>query len=477
MVRVSDLWRWDGTIDRGPYVLLGLLCFVIKHAVDRLVAALVFSRPWQPWSYFVAPEKAMRAAFVGGEDVVFWAVMVALALPFIWIGVVLTLRRLRSVGLPTWLLAVFFVPFLNLVMFAVLCVLPARPAAGAASTQQPGPFHAALGKLIPDHPVGSAAMALLLPVPLGVLATIFGTSFLGTYGWGVFVGLPFCLGLASVLLYGYHRERTYGSCLKVSCISVLLLGGALVALPIEGAICLVMAMPLGMILALMGGSIGYILQDCRWTRSQATTVCIVLALVSPTLMGIERLGGPEAYLLAVRTSVNIGAPPEVVWRHVIRFSELPEPEEWIFHLGVAYPMKARIEGHGTGAIRYCEFSTGAFVEPIEVWDEPRALRFSVASSPDPMRELTPYAAIRPPHLAGSLRSERGQFLLVSLGDGRTRLEGTTWYRNQMWPSRYWQAWSDLIMERIHLRVLRHIKTLAEQDARTGRMAGQGIRGG
>jgi hypothetical protein len=31
----------------------------------------------------------------------------------------------------------------------------------------------------------------------------------------------------------------------------------------------------------------------------------------------------------------------------------------------------------------------------------------------------------------------------------------------MWPSAYWQLWSDAIIHRIHLRVLRHIKSLAE----------------
>ena len=37
--------------------------------------------------------------------------------------------------------------------------------------------------------------------------------------------------------------------------------------------------------------------------------------------------------------------------------------------GLAYPMRARIEGSGPGAVRYCEFSTGPFVEPIVTWDE------------------------------------------------------------------------------------------------------------
>jgi hypothetical protein len=34
----------------------------------------------------------------------------------------------------------------------------------------------------------------------------------------------------------------------------------------------------------------------------------------------------------------------------------------------------------------------------------------------------------------------------------------------MWPASYWQWWSDMIIHRIHMRVLRHIQRLAEQDA-------------
>ena len=31
----------------------------------------------------------------------------------------------------------------------------------------------------------------------------------------------------------------------------------------------------------------------------------------------------------------------------------------------------------------------------------------------------------------------------------------------MWPAFYWRLWSDAIIHRIHLRVLNHIKELAE----------------
>jgi hypothetical protein len=42
------------------------------------------------------------------------------------------------------------------------------------------------------------------------------------------------------------------------------------------------------------------------------------------------------------------------------------------------------------------------------------------------------------------------------------LEGTTWYRHGLWPAEYWRWWSDAIIHRIHLRVLRHVRMLAEQ---------------
>mgnify|MGYP003339746087 CR=1 FL=1 len=169
----------------------------------------------------------------------------------------------------------------------------------------------------------------------------------------------------------------------------------------------------------------------------------------------------EAGLLEVRSAVVIAAPPDKVWNNVIAFSELPPPTEWLFKVGIAYPLRATLYGTGPGAIRHCVFTTGPFVEPIEVWDAPRLLRFGVTQNPPPMEEWTPYAAVHPPHLEGFLVSERGQFRLEALPDGRTRLEGTTWYRHHMWPERYWQWWSDYIIHRIHLRVLNHIKACSE----------------
>lgn len=177
----------------------------------------------------------------------------------------------------------------------------------------------------------------------------------------------------------------------------------------------------------------------------------------------EKLRPGPAPLLEVVTAIEVNATPAAVWKHVVEFTELPPPMEALFKLGIAYPIRAEIRGRGPGAVRNCLFSTGPFVEPIEVWDEPRLLSFSVTSNPAPLQEWTPYREIHPAHLNGFLVSEHGQFRLIPLPGGRTRLEGMTWYRHNMWPVRYWEVWSDHIIHAIHRRVLLHVKQLAEAD--------------
>ena len=153
---------------------------------------------------------------------------------------------------------------------------------------------------------------------------------------------------------------------------------------------------------------------------------------------------------------EIDAPPDVVWRHVIAFSEMAPPTEWIFRTGIAYPVRARLVGNGVGAIRHCEFSTGAFVEPITAWEPGRRLAFDVAAEPPPMHEWGLGGALHPPHLDTLLRSRRGEFRLIARPDGGTRLEGRTWYELRAAPTMYWQLWSDAVIHRIHRRVLAHI---------------------
>jgi uncharacterized membrane protein YhaH (DUF805 family) len=467
--KVAQLGSFSGTVNRGAYALVGVIGLAIKHNLDRLVAFYGFRRPWSLFNYWVPVRDVARITQLPHSEAVFLATMVALSLPFIWIGVAMTSKRLRSAGLPAQLVALFFIPFFNLLFFLVLCFWPERDVArtpvAPAYSQAIGPYPdqngASWARILPVSAVGSAAISLLVTVPVGFATTVLGARILANYGWGIFVALPFTMGFMAALIYSARQPRSLGACIGVACLSVALLGAALLGLAFEGMICIAMAVPLALPLAAFGGVCAYGVQKYRRFPNDAPAFLAILLLFTPGVELLEHSLARSSPVFVVRSSIEVQAPPERVWREVIAFTEIPPPTELMFRAGIAYPIRAQMFGSGPGAERHCVFSTGAFVEPIEIWDAPHRLKFSVTSNPPPMQEWTPYSHLDPPHLHGFLVSEGGQFLLTALPNGGTRLEGTTWYRHGLWPSSYWRLWSDEIIHRIHLRVLRHIRDEAE----------------
>ena len=454
-----NVFTWRGRIGRARYVASGLILLALKHNIDRFLAAVSGYR-WKIFNYWVIDE-ADGIAGLGPDESTFYTMLLLVALPFIWAGVTLTLRRLRDAELPVWLVALFFVPFINVIFFGILAAIPSRQ-----SRESDAPLPAHVGKFIPESKFGSAVFGIVFTALIAAVEVVIGASGLGNYGWGVFVGIPFFLGLNSSLICGFHRRQSLATCMAVAVLSTLLVGVALFAIAVEGIICLAMALPMALVIALLGGSLGFVIQNRQRYSADSLRVVSVGILLIPGLILFEHAVGPTPPIYEVKTSIVIKSDPETVWKHVVSFSELPPPTEAMFKTGLAYPIRAEMHGQGAGAERHCVFSTGAFVEPITIWDEPRLLAFDVSSQPPAMKELSIYDDVHPPHLENYFMARRGQFELKRLPDGTTLLEGTTWYQNRYWPAPYWHLWSDYIMDGIHNRVLLHIKSLAEQDSQT-----------
>jgi uncharacterized membrane protein YhaH (DUF805 family) len=490
MMRPSSVLNARGRIGRGGFLAAGIVLFSTKFAIDFSVAHGIFGRHWSLIEY-LAPGQAIASLLRDPAGRAFYLTMSAIALPYVVIGLWLTVCRLRDAGLPMWLVALFFLPVGNVIFFLALCLIPSRAGEGsmidrtdrragrqadvdAAAAAAPSPpillDYGRDSALFPRAPVlrwwpendgFSFALAVLLPTPVMAGIVLFATETLQDYGWGLFIGLPFVNGMLSALLHGLRTPRTLRQCFGVGIVGAIVSAAAILLFAIEGLGCLIMFLPLALPIAMLGASFGYTIQRRPLPPGAAWRVsCSVLGIL-PLLMWAEHSVAPAAPVFAVTTAVEVDAPPEAVWRHVVSFSDIPPPNEWLFKTGVAYPMRARIEGRGAGAVRYCEFSTGAFVEPIEVWDTPRLLKFSVTQNPPPMKEWTLWSDIHPRHLDNFLVSQGGEFRLAALPGGRTRLEGTTWYRHNMWPASYWRMWSDFIIHRIHARVLDHVKALSE----------------
>jgi hypothetical protein len=242
--------------------------------------------------------------------------------------------------------------------------------------------------------------------------------------------------------------------------SVGIVALALFAFAVEGLICIIMALPIAIPLSLLGGFVGFLIQRHRGIPSQAHSMTLLLTLVPFGIMTAERVGQAQPPRVSVYTSVQINAPTMTVWKNLIEFPDIEEPPTSLFRFGVSYPIRARISGEGVGAIRECLFSTGTYVEKINVWEEGRRLGFTVVSGPEGMREWSPYG-IHPRHLDGYFVPESAEFRVTPTPDGGTRLDGVSWYRNAMWPVRYWRLWSDALLHEVHMRVFQHIKKRSE----------------
>ena len=438
---MMKLWFGRAPVGRAPYLRHGVGLLLVKYLLDSVILFLDAGVWIAPWSY-LSPSLAMRLDGIHSAKLSF-LLMAIVSLPFIWVGVSMSVRRAQHAGLSPWIGMLFFIPLINWLMIAALCAAPPRLRQGA---EQAGDFPAALPQAI---------KALVAGAAVGVVALLVSVFGFGNYGGGLFAGAPFVMGAVSAYLAAQSGPTTIWRSVMISWLALALCGGALLLLALEGGICLIMAMPLAGALAAVGAVLGRRLAELKGGSSVAA-----LMLVLPVTTAFPVSGSTPALHQTV-TEVIVDAPPAAVWPHVVSFPDLPPPSDWLMKTGIACPVRARIDGEGVGAVRHCEFTTGAFVEPITVWNPPHHLAFDVTEQPPTMEEWSPYQHVHAPHLIDALQSRRGEFRLEALPSGKTRLIGTTWYTLDMGPKAYWKAFSDLIIGRIHRRVLEHVKRLAE----------------
>lgn len=451
----SNVLRWlfdpRGRVEARSYLRTGVALVAIKYLVDAALVGVFAHRLWRPTGY-LQPLLGVRAADLAGAPSWLLLVLGIWAAPFLCIGMSLSVRRLADAGRSPWWALFFVVPWANYILMAALALLPTRANQGRMVVTPP----------VEEPSSRDALVALAASVALTIPMVALNALVLRTYSAGLFLGTPFSLGVVAAYFYNWKRLHSLRTTFWVVTAGMAFAAVALIAVALEGMVCILMAAPLALFIALAGAVVG------RQMAIRGTEDIIRVGAVI-VLTPFVPAAGPalRPVVHEVRSELVVNAPIEVVWRRVVAFGDLAEPPGLLFRLGVAYPLRATIAGAGVGAIRRCEFSTGTFVEPITAWDEPRRLAFDVTSEPRPMRELSPYQAVNAPHLDGFLRSRRGEFRLVALPDGRTRLAGSTWYTVAMAPEGYWQVFADGIIHRIHLRVLRHVRSLAEADIGRG----------
>ena len=501
----TSVFRFAGTVNRRDYLQVGISLMLVKYLVEAAAIFVTTGLRYTPID-FVNPLLSSREYFFDASSPWLGMGWILWSLPFFWIAVAMSIRRASDIGVSPWFGLVILVPIVNWLGMLLMSLIPSQKQ-GSQHGQDSDPeksdterlieaFRALEPNSLPVNEVNasedgasrtrsaqlSESVDLVTSSYDGVTAAILGIGggalyaismvlfcvyVLSSYGAAMFFGTPVVTGAIAAYLYNRGIAISVGQTLGHASLTIFFACSGFLCVGIEGAICIAMALPIMLPLGLFGALIGRAIAVATanphrddWTGMAGCMLVLpLIAIAEPTWQA------PPTF--EIMTSVEIQAKPEEVWKQVIEFPDITAEQEWFFALGIASPQRAHIVGQGVGAVRYCEFTTGTFVEPITVWNPPFQLAFDVSEQPDPMVELTPYRHLHPPHLEHSFRSTRGEFRLIDLGNNRTRLEGRTWYKLEIYPLSYWTLWTDWIVHRIHLRVLTHIQKTAESTRSDG----------
>ncbi len=102
------LFTWEGRVGRLRYFITGTILVAVKYAIDWSVAVR-YGEAWHIWNYFV-PSQDVSLFGLGGRHPALYGILWAIAIPFFWVGIALTLRRLRDAGRSAGWIFLFFVP-------------------------------------------------------------------------------------------------------------------------------------------------------------------------------------------------------------------------------------------------------------------------------------------------------------------------------------------------------------------------------
>ncbi len=199
--------------------------------------------------------------------------------------------------------------------------------------------------------------------------------------WSFLAGVPLAIGGLCTYAATQAKRALQGgqadtSILGASFIAALaaaffaFAGGALLR---EGAICIVMALPLFIFMALLGVLI-IVLSSAFGAKANKKVLGLML-LFPFAAAPFEQRATPGDAFQQVNRSVLIAASPTEIWQH-INFPLDIKPNElksgFAYKIGVPYPIEARTIEPRVGGTRQLQWERGVkFEEIITAWDENR----------------------------------------------------------------------------------------------------------
>jgi hypothetical protein len=235
---------------------------------------------------------------------------------------------------------------------------------------------------------------------------------------------------------------------------------------LEGAICLIIILPLFFLVSWLGARLYKLFERPDDDPQDFMLVSAVALLPLLAALVESRFATPDSQR-RVENVVEVAAPPAVVWQHIIRVPPIRAADlgpSVVDRLGFPRPVAATLTHEGVGGVRHATFERGVeFIETVDEWVPQRKISFSI----------TPNTATIPPttfdeHVTVGGRFFdvlRGTYELQPLPGGRTRLVLYSQQRLSTNLNPYAGLWTDYVMSEIQRRILQVVKRRCETAAR------------
>lgn len=305
-----------------------------------------------------------------------------------------------------------------------------------------------------------ATAYVLLWAALGNLADH--DSLFSTMRIAFLIALPTAICAFVTFVLDPMGRRSFNFYVLVPCALVMVSMAAAIIVFKEGAICIIMLMPLWGVAAGLGGLLAYWISNRlspRAGRIHANALLILPLIV----MQIEHMVPPTLRTHNVVSEITINANAKDVWPLLMQLDDLsPDEGQWNFTqniAGIPRPRSAIVTSVNGTLVRKARWGDNIrFEEHIDHLVEGQSIGWTFVFPDDSLRLYTD-RHISPEGPAVHIK--RGGYRLEALADNRSRLILTTQYQSQSHLWLYGQLWGNVFLGDVQDNVLQIIKDRAE----------------
>ena len=271
--------------------------------------------------------------------------------------------------------------------------------------------------------------------------------------------VPFVIGLITA----YHNNKVTSSrkiaMITMPLFSIIGLIGISVFFGQEGIICAIMALPVFLFMALLGGLIGVRIFPRNRDKLVISLFVFLPFLISP----IENHFKLSEKIFTEHTTITINSTEIKVWQNITRVRQISETENnnSLFQLmGFPRPMEAELDTIAVGGIRKAIFDRGLFFsETVTEMIPFKVLAFTIRADPNsiPPKALDEHVMVGGKYFDVLV----GKYEIEKLENNRICLHLTSQFRLSTMFNFYSGFWSKLIMRDIQKNILDIIKKRSE----------------